>query len=38
MKVQEGLLDLDYLRSWATRLDLVSQVETLLIQASSGEI
>jgi hypothetical protein len=38
MKVQEGLLDLDYLRSWATQLDLVSQVETLLIQASSDGI
>jgi hypothetical protein len=38
MKVQEGLLDLDYLRSWATQLDLVSQVEMLLIQASSDRI
>lgn len=36
MKVQEGLLDLDYLRQWAIALDLSESVETLL-QSSTIE-
>jgi hypothetical protein len=36
MKVQEDLLDLNYLRSWASQLDLSSRVEELLLQAGIG--
>jgi hypothetical protein len=38
MKVQEGLLDLDYLRQWAEQLGLSELVEQLLEQASTAEL
>ena len=38
MKVQEGLLDLDYLRLWAEQLGLSELVEQLLEQASTEEL
>jgi hypothetical protein len=38
MKVQEGLLDLDYLRQWAEQLGLSELVEQLLEQASTEEL
>jgi hypothetical protein len=38
MKVQEGLLDLDYLRLWAEQLGLSELVEQLLEQASTAEL
>jgi hypothetical protein len=38
MKVQEGLLDLDYLRQWAEQLGLSELVEQLLGQASTESL
>jgi hypothetical protein len=35
LKVQEGLLDLDYLRTWAQELGFTEWVDTLLAQAST---